>query len=230
MGLLGIIIGYGMGQWTNGSIASSAPAVPEFAAAPAPSAPDAPPPAPPTTAKDVPPVDPKKDHIRGNPDATVAVIEYSDFECPFCKRHHPTMQQIVDTYGDDVMWVYRHFPLSFHPNAQKAAEASECANELGGNDAFWQFTDGIFALDALSTDAFVIVAKNIGLNETTFKGCLDSGKYAQHVQEDMNGGSAAGVNGTPGNIVLDLESGETELISGAYPFDSFKTAIDAMLQ
>lgn len=161
--------------------------------------------------------------------ATVAVVEYSDFECPFCKRHHPTMQQIMDTYKDDVVWVYRHFPLSFHPNAQKAAESSECANELGGNNAFWKFTDGVFELDALSADAFVTIAKDIGLDEAKFKSCLDSGKYAQHVQEDMNGGSQAGVNGTPGNIVVNLKTDENSIISGAVPFASFKTAIDALL-
>lgn len=175
------------------------------------------------------PVDFKTDHIRGNPKASVAVIEYSDFECPFCKRHHPTMQQIMDTYKDDVVWVYRHFPLSFHPNAQKAAEASECANELAGNDAFWKFTDGVFALDALSNDAFVTIAKNMSLNESAFKSCLDSGKYAKHVTDEMTAGQAAGVSGTPGTFVVDLKTQKNLMISGAQPFANFKQAIDSML-
>lgn len=229
IGLMGLIVGFGMGKWRGGSFPVAA-GTPPAQVAQAPTAPTPQQPPEPTSTDNLPAIDAKTDHIRGDiSKATVAVVEYSDFECPFCKRHHSTMQQIMDTYKDDVVWVYRHFPLSFHPNAQKAAEASECANELGGNEAFWTFTDGVFELDALSTDAFVTVAKNIGLNESTFKSCLDSGKYAQHVQEDMNGGSQAGVNGTPGNIVVNLKTDENRIISGAVPFASFKTAIDALL-
>lgn len=228
IGLMGLIVGYGIGKWQgNPFLFVNIPSA-QVAQAPTPQVPQQPPE--PTSIENLPDIDPQVDHIRGDVSkATIAVVEYSDFECPFCKRHHPTMQQIMDTYQDDVVWVYRHFPLPFHPNAQKAAESSECANELGGNDAFWQFTDGVFELDALSTDAFVTVAKNIGLNETTFKQCLDSGKYAQHVQDDMSGGSTAGVNGTPGNIVVNLKTDENRIISGAVPFASFKTAIDALL-
>src|SRR3989344_453399 len=87
------------------------------------------------------------DHIRGNPDAPIKIVEYSDFECPFCKRFHETMQQVSAEYGDQVAWVYRHFPLDqLHSKARKEAVASECAAELGGNDAFWKFTDRFFEL------------------------------------------------------------------------------------
>lgn len=215
--VVGLLLGYTIARWQS---PSGSPQIARQDSAPQPPAPSAP----------LPPIDPKIDHIRGDiKKATVAIVEYSDFECPFCKRHHPTMQKVMDTYGDDVVWVYRHFPLSFHPNAQKAAESSECANELGGNDAFWKFTDGAFELDTLSTDAFVTVAKNIGLNEAKFKSCLDSGTYAKHVQDQMDAGAAAGVQGTPGNFVVDLKTQENKEISGAVPFDAFKTAIDAML-
>src|SRR3989344_4864332 len=88
-----------------------------------------------------------EDHIRGNPNAEVTIVEYSDYECPFCKSFHPTMQRIVDEYGDKVAWVYRHFPLdSIHSKARPEAVAAECAAELGGNDAFWKFTDRFFEL------------------------------------------------------------------------------------
>ncbi len=91
------------------------------------------------------PVSKTNDHIRGNPNAPVSLIEYSDFECPFCKRFHDTAKQIVQQYGGKVNWVYRHFPLDFHnPAAQREAEAAECAAELGGNEAFWRFTDLIY--------------------------------------------------------------------------------------
>ena len=92
-------------------------------------------------AKNVRPVN-EKDHIYGNPSAEISLIEYSDFECPFCKRFHPTAKQLVDKSDGQVNWIYRHFPLAFHnPGAQKQAEASECAVKLGGNEAFWRYTD-----------------------------------------------------------------------------------------
>ncbi len=173
------------------------------------------------------------DHIRGNKDAKVTFIEYSDFECPFCKRFEPTMQQMEKEYGDKVRIVYRHYPLSFHANAQKEAEATECANDLGGNDAFWKYHDAIlerttsngtgFALDAL-----VPLAKELGLDETKFKDCLDTGKFAKHVQEDESGGAAAGITGTPGSILIDA-SGSSQLLSGAVPYATIKSALDAAL-
>ncbi len=173
------------------------------------------------------------DHIRGNKDAKVTFIEYSDFECPFCKRFEPTMQQMKKEYGDTVAIVYRHYPLSFHANAQKEAEATECANELGGNDAFWKYHDAIlerttsggtgFALDALAP-----LAKELGLDESKFQDCLDTGKFAQHVKDDMAGGAAAGVTGTPGSILIDA-AGNSQLLSGAVPFATIKTALDAAI-
>lgn len=202
------------------------------AAADQPTAPAAPAPAPePTPSGPVPPVT-DKDHIRGNRNAKVVLIEYSDMECPFCKRFHPTMQQVMKEYGDKVAWVYRHYPLSFHANAAKEDEASECAAELGGNKAFWSFIDKIFERTTsngtgFALDQLVPLAKEIGLNESAFKKCLDSGKYAQHVQDDLNGGATAGVQGTPGTFVVGKNG--SQLIPGALPYESIKQAIDAAL-
>jgi protein-disulfide isomerase len=230
MGLIGIIVGYGVAT-------VKLPAMP---VANVPSAPTAPAPTPtptpePPPAGDVPDVDPSTDHIRGDANAKISVIEYSDFECPFCKRHHPTMKQLFAAYENkDVNWVFRDFPLSFHANAQKQGEAAECAAEIGGNDMFWKYHDAIFERTTsggtgFALDALVPLAKELGMNEARFKTCLDSGKYAQEVQDDMSGGSAAGVRGTPGTILLNNETGESKNISGAVPFETFKSALDAML-
>jgi len=180
----------------------------------------------------IPPVS-DKDHILGNKNADVVLIEYSDFECPFCKRFHATMQQVVKEYGNKVAWVYRQYPLGFHANAQKEAEATECAAEQGGNEAFWKYTDQIierttsngtgFALDKL-----VPLASELGLNGNKFKQCLDSGKYAQHVKDDMEGGSKAGIEGTPGTVVIG-KNGKKEFITGALPYDQIKPLIDKVL-
>lgn len=185
-------------------------------------------------AKDVPKVS-AADHVRGDRNARIALIEYSDLECPFCKTFHPTVKQVLDAYKGQAMWGYRHYPLSFHANAQKEAEASECANELGGNDAFWKYIDAIYERTTSNGTGFALeklgpLAAEIGLNEGAFKVCLDSGKYEKFVKDQMLGGSSAGVTGTPGNILLDTKTGKTRLISGALPFASFKSAIDEMLK
>ncbi len=189
---------------------------------------------PPQTANDVPKVT-KDDRVRGDRNARLALIEYSDIECPFCKRFHPTAQQVIDTYKGKVMWVYRHYPLSFHANAQKEAEASECAYELGGNDAFWKYVDTIYERTTsngtgFALDGLVPLAKEQGLDEVKFKSCLDSGRHASLIKEQQDGGTKAGVTGTPGNIILDTKTGATRLIPGAVPFEQVKTAIDEMLK
>lgn len=175
------------------------------------------------------------DHVRGDRNARLLLIEYSDLECPFCKRFHPTARQIVDEYEGQVAWVYRHFPLDqIHPKADKEAEAIECANELGENDAFWKLTDKIFEVtpsnNGLNLDDLPRLAGEVGLNQDAFKLCLDSGKYASHVESDYQGGIKAGITGTPGNILLDTKTGKTKLIPGALPFENFKTEIDSMLK
>lgn len=177
----------------------------------------------------------KDDHVKGDRNARILLIEYSDIECPFCKKFHETPQQLINDYKGKVAWVYRHFPLSFHANAQKEAEATECANEQGGNDAFWKYLDTLFEKTTSNGTGFALdqlspLAKELGLNEAKFKECLDSGKYADHVKKDIDEGTKAGVTGTPGNILLDTKTGKTKLIPGALPTEQFKTEIDTMLK
>ena len=187
-------------------------------------------------AKNVRRVSADRDHIYGNPDASVSLIEYSDFECPFCKRFHPTAKKIVEAYDGEVNWVYRHFPLAFHnPGAQKQAEASECAAALGGNDAFWQYTDLIYKRTrsngkGFPIDKLVPLAKEIGLEETGFRECLDEGRFAEKVTEDLEEGGRAGITGTPGNILLHNTTGEVIPRPGAAPYDTLKELIDQLLE
>ena len=165
------------------------------------------------------------DPYLGNKNAPVTIVEFSDFQCPYCSRFRTqTFDQIKEQYIDTgkVRFVYRDFPLtSIHPMAQKSAEASECADEQG---KFWEYHDNIFENQAsLSIDNLKKWAKDLSLNENKFNSCLDSGKYADEVKKDMNNGASVGVRGTPyfmvGNTVLE----------GAYPFEAFKQAIDAQL-
>ncbi len=193
----------------------------------------APQPVPPQTADDV-ERPTAEDWVRGDRNAEIALIGYSDLECPFCQQFHATAEQLVEDYDGKLMWVFRHYPLSFHANAQKEAEAAECAGSLGGNDAFWKYVDTIFERTTATGTGFALdklapLAKEIGLNEASFTECLDSGKFAQKVEDQMSGGTAVGVTGTPGNILLNTKTGKTRLIPGAYPLEQMKTEIDALL-
>lgn len=163
------------------------------------------------------------DHVRGNKNAKVTLIEYSDYECPFCKRHEPSMVQALKDFPNDVRIVYRHYPLtSIHPNAQKSAEAAECAAKLGGNDAFWKLHDKLFEISpALTPDALVAAAKGLGLNEANFKKCLDSGEMAGRVDSDVASGNDSGVEGTPATFI------NGQLVSGAVPYATLKSQIQA---
>lgn len=177
----------------------------------------------------------KSDHIRGDlGKAKVALIEYSDFECPFCKQFHATAQQAVDEYDGQLVWIWRHFPIEqLHSKAPKEAEASECVFELGGDTAFWKFADRIFEVspgnNGLDLTTLPDIAEFAGVSRSEFQKCLDSGKQAKKVQEGYQSGVRAGVSGTPGNILMNLKTGQTQLIPGAVPLDSLKTAIDKML-
>lgn len=102
------------------------------------------------------PVVTDKDHTKGNKNADVVMIEYSDFECPFCKQFQPTVKQILDNYKDKILFVYRHYPLPFHANAQKEAEASECASEFGGNDGFWKYAEAIYERTSSNGTGFAL--------------------------------------------------------------------------
>ena len=182
------------------------------------------------------PVSGGRDHIRGNPAAPVTLVEYSDFECPFCKSFHSTVKKVVDESNGQVKWVYRHFPLDeLHPvKARKEAAAAECAAELGGNDAFWKFADRFFELTPSNnrTDIDTVVpqiAREIGLDKAQFAACLASGRHDRRVEEDRQNAVATGGRGTPWSIIVS-KSGKMYPLSGAQPYAAVKQIVELALQ
>ena len=176
----------------------------------------------------------REDHIRGNPDAPIKIVEYSDTECPFCKQFHTTLKRIMDEYGPSgkVAWVYRHFPLdSLHPNARTQAEATECAASLGGEDAFWGFLDRLMASapnEGTPLSALPTIAKEVGVDVAAFTACLEKDTFASKVQTHADNAVLTGGGGTPWNIVVTA-SGKKIPIGGAYPYEYVKNIIDTAL-
>lgn len=145
-----------------------------------------------------------EDQIRGSKDAPITFIEYSDFQCPYCVRLHPVMEKVIDKYSDKAKWVYRHFPLNFHNNAKKAAEAAEAAGEQG---KFWEFSSEVAKNSqqdgtGLNTADLEKYAVELGLDMVKFNDAVTSGKYRQKVEADYNSGVAAGVEGTPSLFMI----------------------------
>ncbi|MFZ2764056.1 MAG: thioredoxin domain-containing protein [Minisyncoccia bacterium] len=186
-----------------------------------------------TTAKvDIPTVT-EKDHIVGSRTAPIIIIEYSDTECPFCKVFHNTMKEIVSTYDGKVAWVYRHFPIvSLHSKAPHEAEATECANELGGNQGFWNFTNKLFETtksnNSLDASELPKIASAVGLDVAAFNDCLSSGRYTDFITKSVEDAIKAGARGTPYSVIL--KGKERIVINGAEPLASVKTKIDTLLK
>jgi protein-disulfide isomerase len=159
---------------------------------------------------------------KGSANAPIEMIEFSDFQCPFCLRADPTVRQVLSTYGDRIRFVYRHYPLPNHPNARPAAEAAACAGEQG---KFWPYHDRLFANPTKLSDADLKQgAAELGLNTAQFNACVDTHKLKAQVDADIKDGEEAGVNGTPAFFV------NGRMISGAQPYDVFKKMIDEELE
>jgi protein-disulfide isomerase len=155
---------------------------------------------------------------KGPAAAPVQIIEFSDFQCPYCQRAQSTVEQVLNTYGDRIQFVYRHFPLPNHPNARPAAEASLCAAEQG---KFWPYHDKLFASPSQLSEADLKKhAAELGLDAPKFDACVESRKYKAQVDADAQAGEQAGVNGTPAFFI------NGRLLSGAQPFEAFKRIID----
>jgi protein-disulfide isomerase len=184
---------------------------------------------------DMRPVD-ATDHILGNPNADIIIVEYSDTECPYCKVFHNTLKRVMSEYGNSgkVAWVYRHFPIQqLHKKARKEAEALECANDLGGPSKFWEYTNLLYdttnSNDSLPESELPRMAGTVGLDVNAFNACLSSGKFAGKVEEHYQDAVRAGGTGTP-NSILILKDGTKTNIVGAQPYENLKAVIDAMLE
>ncbi len=191
------------------------------------------------------------DHIIGNPNAEVTIIEYSDYECPFCKTIHPDLKKIVGQYNN-VAWVFRDFPLSFHPKAQKTGEAAVCAgmisngalaNVLGGSDGFytesatdaqsgfWKMSDAIFdRMPSFELSQLPDLASELGYDRKAFEDCLNGGKAAKTITDSQAEGAKAGIQATPTTVIYDMDTGKTKTIEGALPYESIKSTLDSFIK
>ncbi len=154
---------------------------------------------------------------RGPEQAPITIVEFSDYECPFCKRAEPTVKKVLETYGDKVRLVYRHFPLEFHATARPAAEASACAAAQG---KFWEYHDKLFASPDLSDAKLKALAGEVGLDQAKFDECFAKKQFKADIDKDMADASSVGVTGTPAFFI------NGRMLSGAQPFEKFKEIID----
>lgn len=165
----------------------------------------------------------KDDHKQGQDNAKLVMIEYSDFQCPFCQKHHETMKKIVQDFGDKVQWVFRNFPLTqIHPFANKAALAAECASEQG---KFWEYADKLFENQSKFSDTyFGELANELKLNTNQFNTCVSSAKYQGKIDAQTADGQQAGARGTPATFL------NGQLVPGAVPYDQFKSQVEGLLK
>lgn len=174
----------------------------------------------------------KDAYIRGDKSASILWIEYSDLECPFCKRLHDSgaIKNLEAKYGNKLAFVFKHYPLPFHPTALPAALNAECVGEIGGSTKFYDFIEKIFIAGTPSQTAIDGVLKDIGVDAKKVQACVESQKYKAKVDANQTEGSTKfGVNGTPGNVLINTKTGKYEVVSGAQPEANFDAAITRLM-
>jgi len=166
------------------------------------------------------------DHIRGKQQALIKIIEYSDFQCPYCKNFHVVLQQIVNDYPDKVQWIYRHFPdVNAHSQAATAAIVSECISELSGNNAFWQVADVFFIQQSLlGMDFYKQIADELKINESKFNACLNLDKHAKKIEAHLQNALDSGATGTPFSVII-FPDGRKVPLSGATSYEVLESII-----
>lgn len=173
------------------------------------------------------------DHIFGNPAAKVMIVEYSDFDCEYCKRFDEVLHQIIADAGvnGDVAWVYREFPLSeIHPNAMRNSEAAECVAQVAGNDAFWKFKTELFANQPIDPSQYGVYAQKVSISGSAFADCLSAPREAldARIQADRQNALDVGAEGTPYSLIL-VTGKPPVVMNGGYPYDAVKELVDAAL-
>lgn len=172
------------------------------------------------------------EHVRGAKNPKVTFVEYSDPECPFCKKFHDTMKQLVTAFPDDVQWVYRNFPLDIHPKSQKEIVAMECAAEIGGNDAFWSYLDRLMevtpANNGLDPKELDSIAAYVKLDKTKFSECLKSDRYDAKIAAQTEEAIQNGGDGTPFSVVFAPNDKKYKL-KGAVDYQPLANAVQKLL-
>lgn len=176
-------------------------------------------------------------YILWNPDAEISWVEYSDLECPFCKKLHTswTIDEVLEAYDWKVNFIFKQFPLNFHQNAPKESEASLCAWELGWREKYYAYINAIFERTTwnwrwFALDKLTPLAVELWLPEKEFQSCLDSWKYASQVNSEISEWQGFGITWTPWNVLINNKTGKWDTLPWAYPTASFKQKIDSLLQ
>lgn len=172
-------------------------------------------------------------YIKWNKDADILWVEYSDLECPFCKRLHDSgaISNLQGKYGDKLAVSFKHYTLPFHTQAIPGALAAECVGEAGGSDKYFAFIEGVFKKGTPTQENIDAVVKDLWLDDAKIKTCVDSNKFKSVVDAHMAEGSGKfGVNGTPGNVLINTKTGAYEVVSGAQPEANFQAAIDRLMK
>ena len=172
-------------------------------------------------------------HVYGNPTAPFTLVEFSDLECPYCKRFHDTPKQLADHSNGQINWEWQHYPLAFHnPVAASAAHAAECVGEVAGNRAFWAFTGQWFArtqLNGQGVESVERLAHEVGAPRAAYAQCMASGKHRPVIEHQSQRGTRLGVTGTPATVVVDNTTGNTLLIKGAQGPKAFLEAMQQLV-
>lgn len=174
------------------------------------------------------------DYVLGNPNAPIVIIEYSDYDCPFCKQFHNTLHQVMDNVGinGQVAWVYRQFPLAqLHPNAPKISEAALCVGSIGGNEAFWDFSDRVFDERELTAPTnmtrLLEYATDAGVSRDEYTDCVNSGEMQEQVLASAEEAFSLGARGTPYTVVMVGD--QTAVIDGAQPYGVVRGIVQSLI-
>ncbi|HMS91535.1 MAG TPA: thioredoxin domain-containing protein, partial [Candidatus Absconditabacterales bacterium] len=174
----------------------------------------------------------KDGYVKGNKNARITIIEYSDMLCPFCKRHYnaQTIENLIKKYPNDVNMVFRQMPLpQLHPTAPLGAQGAVCVGKLAGADKYYTYIDKAFQIEEFTEANVTELAVGLGVNKASFATCLTSSETIATVNAQVQEGQGFGINGTPGNLVVDNQKGTSTLIAGAYPTETFEAEITKIL-